>query len=117
MDSITKIDFPFFQAPNDIFNKDLIVIDEGEERKMKGNEKLVLLYLFRCVNNGKVAFPSYQTIAECCGINKRTAIKCIKVLVDSCYIIKKNRGKFEGLQSSKNYSNVYNVVFEKFKKV
>ena len=84
-------DIPYFQAPNDIFETDLT-----------NNQKLIYLYLCRCTNNGKTAFPSYQTIANKCGMSKRNAIYCVKVLIERSFIVKQYRVK-EG----KNNSNLY----------
>lgn len=87
---------PYFQTPNDIFTTDL-----------SNNEKLVYIYLSRCANNGKVAFPSYQTIADNCSISKATAIRCIKVLTERCFVYKEYRIKEDG----ENYSNIYRVNY------
>ena len=87
---------PYFQTPNEIF-----------ETKLTVNEKIIYIYLCRCANNGKVAFPSYQTIADKCSISKSTAIRSIKVLVNEGYVIKQYRIKEDG----ENYSNLYNVSY------
>ena len=87
---------PYFQTPNEIFELDL-----------KSNEKLVYMYLCRCGNDGKDAFPSYQTIATKCSIGKSTAIRCMNILVDKGLVVKKYRFK-EG----ENYSNIYKVDYD-----
>jgi len=87
---------PYFQTPNEIFELDL-----------KANEKLVYMYLCRCGNDGKDAFPSYQTIANKCSIGKSTAIRCMNILVDKGLVVKKYRFK-EG----ENYSNIYKVDYD-----
>lgn len=93
---MSKFTVPYFQTPNEIFEIDL-----------KANEKLVYMYLCRCGNDGKDAFPSYQTIATKCSIGKSTAIRCMNVLVDKGLVVKKYRFK-EG----ENYSNVYKVDYD-----
>lgn len=82
-----------------------------EIRNLNNNEKLVFVYICRCANNGKTAFPSYNTIADKCCISKDTARKCIEVLYNNSFILKKNRGHMpnnEG-QVKKNFSNVYKI--------
>ncbi len=93
---MSKFAVPYFQTPNEIFKMDL-----------KTNEKLVYIYLCRCGNDGKNAFPSYQTIAKNCSIGKSTAIKCMNALVDKGLVVKQYRFK-EG----ENYSNVYKVDYD-----
>jgi len=94
--------YPYFQVPNSIFKHNLSAI-----------EKMVLIYLIRCSNNGKVAFPCYLTIARNCGICRRTAIKAVRVLEIKGYIAKHVR-----LQSvAKNYSNYYKVSMDKISRI
>jgi len=88
-------EIPFFQTPNEIFECDLT-----------SNEKIVFMYLCRCGNNGKKAFPSQQTIADKCSISKSTAKRAVNALVDNSYIIKERRFK-EGY----NKSNIYRVNY------
>lgn len=90
-------EIPFFQVPNEIFECDLNV-----------NEKIVFMYLCRCGNNGKQAFPSQQTIADKCSISKSTAKRAVNVLVDNSYIIKERR-----FTEGKNKSNIYKVNYNR----
>ena len=90
-------EIPFFQVPNEIFECDLT-----------SNEKIVFMYLCRCGNNGKKAFPSQQTIADKCSIGKSTAKRAVNALVDNNYIIKERRFK-EGY----NKSNIYRVNYSR----
>jgi len=92
---MNKFTVPYFQTPNDIFKLDL-----------KVNEKLVYIYLCRCGNEGKNAFPSYQTIADNCSISKSTAIRCMNKLVNIGLVVKKYRFK-----DGENYSNIYQVNY------
>lgn len=88
---------PYFQTPNDIFTCDIT-----------NNEKLVYMYLCRCANNGKVAFPSYNTIGKNCSISKSTAIRSVKVLVEKGFVVKEYRIK----DHAENYSNIYRVNYD-----
>jgi hypothetical protein len=49
-----KMEVPYFQVPNAIFEMDNLNL----------YEKSVYIYLCRCGNHGAQAFPSYQTIAD-----------------------------------------------------
>ncbi len=93
---MSKFKVPYFQTPNEIFEMDL-----------KPNEKLVYMYLCRCGNDGKDAYPSYQTIASKCSIGKSTAIRCMNNLVEKGLVVKKYR-----LKEGENYSNVYKVDYD-----
>jgi len=88
-------DIPYFQTPNDIFEMDLT-----------NNQKMVYIYLCRCANNGKKAFPSMQTISDKCSIGKSTAKRSVYVLEEEGYITKQIRYK-----NGTNYSNVYKVDY------
>lgn len=90
------VDVPFFQAPNGLFDSDLTIYD-----------KIVYLYLCRCGNNSR-AFPSYQTIANKCGISRRKAIDTIDALVAKGYLIK--HGRLD-TSTGNQHSNVYEVIF------
>ncbi|MBN3352669.1 hypothetical protein CF086_20555 [Clostridium botulinum] len=118
----SKIEFinaeiPFFQTPNNIFDLDIIVIAEKKtnkkkgcnetievKRKLKPFEKLVYIYLCRCGNNGKRAFPSYNKIAEKCSISRQSAIDAITVLKKNNLIAKKIRKN-----NKEQYTNEYFV--------
>ena len=89
-----KFEVPFFQAPNGIFDLNLDI---------KTNTKLVYLYLCRCGNNGADAFPSYNKIAEVCGIGRRTAIDCVQELVDVNLLYKEGRKNEKGEATSNLY--------------
>ena len=89
------INVPYFQVSNQIFEVGLGKYD-----------LLVYFYLARCGNNGGKAFPSYQTIADKCGISRRMAIDTVKELEEKKLIQKKVR---KGLKSVKNQSNIYVV--------
>ncbi len=94
-----RMDVPYFQVPNSIFDLDIIIsaVEDVRGRKMRINremrasEKLVYIYLCRCANQGSRAFPSYADIARKCGISKRTAIRAIEVLRENGFLKKFTR--------------------------
>jgi hypothetical protein len=101
-----KMSIPYFQVPNDIFDLDIKVRDNNLIRELRTSEKLVYIYLCRCGNQGSDAFPSYNTIADKCGISRRKAIDAIKLLYDNGLLLKANRTKDNG----DNSSNIYEVI-------
>ncbi len=86
---------PYFQVSNNIF-----------EIGLEKHELLVYFYLARCGNNGAKAFPSYQTIADKCGMSRSKAIRTIKTLEGRQLIKKKVR---KGFRVKNNKSNTYVV--------
>jgi predicted transcriptional regulator len=66
-----RMNFPFFQAPNNIFDLNLTPQDLA-----------VYFYLCRCGNHGGTAFLSYATIAQKCGMSKSTVIRTVKKLLE-----------------------------------
>ncbi|NEZ47807.1 helix-turn-helix domain-containing protein [Clostridium niameyense] len=120
----------YFQVSNYIFDLEFIVMADKriitknfygkgkhkyeiitEERGLNAAEKIVFIYLCRCANNGKTAFPSYKNIANNCSISLESARQAINVLADNKFILKKHRGYMEDkeLQRTKNYSNIYKI--------
>jgi len=98
---------PYFQVPNSIFDFDLNISDikTNALRKLSSTEKLVYIYLCRCSNNGSTAFPSYNTIAEKCGISRKTAMVAVKALSDNNLISKQIRAK----DYKHSETNIYSV--------
>ena len=88
------IKFPYFQAPNDIFDKDL---------DLTALEKLVLLFLYRCGNQGAEAYPGYAGIARKCRVSKTTARTVILSLEKKGFIAVKRRPK----ANKDNLPNLY----------
>jgi len=72
----------YFRVPNSVF-------DLG----VSTSALVVLIYLYRCQNNKSEAFPSYNTIAKKCNIERRTAIRVINSLIDRGLIRKKLIGR------------------------
>jgi len=114
MDNIEKSKgIPYFMCPNKIFDKELLIFDckKNIKRDMNSYEKIILIYLLRCCNNGKKAFPSYKTMADKCSMSERQARYSIENLFTSKYVIKKNRGYISERENqvNKTYSNTYSV--------
>lgn len=125
--TIKRFETGFFLAPNEIFGMQISAIKEIKKgniitarekinRNINGNEIAVYLYICRLANNKESAFPSYNTIAENCGMSRMTAIKCIEVLEKNKLIIKKQRLNPYS-DEFKNYSNVYEVLIPNNKKI
>lgn len=68
----------WFWDSNEVFNSGLSV-----------NAIVVRLYLARCANGERQAWPSLNTIARSCGISKPTVIKALKELEEKGWITKK----------------------------
>lgn len=95
--SKSKMKEPYFQTPNAIFDLDVTA-----------TEKLVLIYFYRCGNQGSRIYPSYKTIAEKCGISRRTVISTIKKLEAKNLIEVSRRRK----NNKDNYSNLFKLPSE-----
>lgn len=67
--------------------------------------KLVRLYLAKCANGDRQAWPSYNDIAKTCDISRDTAKRAIEELLQKGWIKKINRFKENGL----NLSNIYTL--------
>ena len=71
----------WFAAPNEVFDRD----------DLSAFERLVFLYLCRCLGPDGRAWPSYQRIAASCGISRRAAIDAVRGLVDKGLITVQSR--------------------------
>jgi DNA-binding Lrp family transcriptional regulator len=91
-----KMEVPYFQVPNEIFNVEELSI----------YEKMVYVYLARCGNQGSDVFPSYQTIGDKCGMCRRKAIDCVDKLKELGLIRKENRK----VNEKYNKSNLYWII-------
>ena len=87
----------YFQVDNDIF--------DNETLRLSLHMKMVYIYLSRCSNQGATAFPSYKTIANRCGMSRRSAIKAVGVLEERWFITV-DRSKHSTI---KNNANQYQV--------
>ncbi len=99
----------YFQVPNDIFDEEIKINDNGSIRELRTTEKLVYIYLCRCSNNGNQAFPSYETISKKCGISRRKAIDIINLLDKNSLITKEVRRNKNPNRKS-NQSNTYSII-------
>ncbi len=90
-----RMDVPFFQVANDIFDLDL---------GLDIYEKTAYIYLARCANNSQ-AFPSYRTIADKCSMSRRKAVYVIDKLIEKDLISKTSRR----LGPDRHTSNIYTV--------
>lgn len=84
----------WFKCPNEVF-----------ELGLSPKEMVVYLYIIRCENNSSAAYPSYATIAEKCGISRRSAVNAINDLEEKGLLVKTVRRKGE-----LNQSNLYTTV-------
>jgi len=87
----------YFQVDNDIFDNDTL--------GLSWCAKLVYIYLSRCSNQGATAFPSYKTIANRCGMGKRSAIKAVKILEERRFL-KVERSKDSRIKHNPNHYKV-----------
>jgi len=92
--TVEKQEVPYFQSPNSAVD---------EEGNMTTFELVVYLILCRYGNNGKAAFPSYNTIARKAAMSRASAARALSGLLKKGYITKQNR---------RGSSNVYRVLFE-----
>ena len=88
----------YFQVDNNIFDNETIGLNWCA--------KLVYIFLSRCSNQGTTAFPSYKTIANRCGMSKRSAVKAVGILEERRFITV-NRSKHSTI---KNNANQYKVL-------
>lgn len=65
--------------------------------------KLVRVYLARCANGDRQAFPSYNRIAKDCGISRDTAKRAVAELEEKGWVVKKIQIKDDG----EHLSNIY----------
>ena len=95
-DKEVRMDVPYFQVPNKIFEVEDISI----------YAKMTYMYLARCGNQGKQAFPSYKTIADKCGMSRRKAIDSVKELIENKLLRKTERK----IKPDMNKTNLYEVL-------
>lgn len=84
----------WFWDSNDIFSSDL-----------SAYAKLVRLYLARCANGDRQAFPSYNRIAKDCGISRDTAKRAVAELEEKGWVVKRLQKREDG----EHLSNVYHL--------
>jgi len=94
-----RMEVPFFQTPNRIFEVD----------GLTEHELITYMYLCRCGNNGGAAFPSYNDIGNKTKTSQKTAQRAIEGLIDKGLIIKHNRKGKSKNGNIVNISNIYEV--------
>ncbi|RPF49619.1 helix-turn-helix protein [Thermodesulfitimonas autotrophica] len=102
-------------------NKELIVTDVLQDARRKdwfwdhnavfdsdlsANAKLVRLYLARCADGERAAYPSLNTIASRCGLSKPTVIKALKELEEKGWLVRTGRVTAK----QEHQTNVYLLV-------
>jgi hypothetical protein len=93
MTTIRRKKTGFFIADNVIFDR----------KDLSANEKLVYLYFCRRANSENKAWPSYQRIADDCGLSRRTVIDVIKKLINKNLLRKNTRLDQAGNHTSNEY--------------
>jgi len=82
----------------------LLMVQAFQLKLKNSTRKLILLKLADNANDQGYCWPSYNHIAEMCEIDKRTAMRHIKVLIELGYLDKKLRPGKNG-----NTSNMYHL--------
>lgn len=85
----------WFWDHNAVFDSDL-----------SANAKLVRLYLARCADGQRAAYPSLSTIASRCGLSKPTVIKALKELEEKGWLVRTGRVTAK----QEHLTNVYLLV-------
>ena len=70
--------------------------------------KQIMFYFINRANAEGTCFPSMRTIGSDCGISERTIQRTMKVLLEEGFVIKENRYRDNGGQSS----NLYKLQIE-----
>lgn len=99
MDNRLKMEVPYFQSPNSIF----------EVEGLTTYELATYLYLCRCGNQGSKIFPSYADIAYKINASAKTAQRAIQGLIDKKLIIKHNAYKKSKHGNLSKASNIYEI--------
>jgi hypothetical protein len=95
-DTLKGSKFPYYQAPNMMY-----------EIGLNPYQIAVYGYLCRCSNQGSAAFPSYNTMAEKCGMSRKKTIDTVQELIIMGLLFKTVRK-----DDNKNNSNIYEVVHD-----
>lgn len=79
------------------------IIDKVYKSNLPSRAKQVMFYLINRVNAEETCFPSVRTIASDCGVSERTIQRTMKVLIKEGFVIKEERYRDNGGQSSNLY--------------
>ncbi|KGM93984.1 transcriptional regulator [Clostridium novyi A str. 4552] len=79
------------------------ILDKVYKSNLPSRAKQVMFYLINRVNAEGTCFPSVRTIASDCGVSERTIQRTMKVLIKEGFLIKEERYRDNGGQSSNLY--------------
>ncbi len=80
------------------------LLEEVYKSNLPSRAKQIMFYLINRANSEGTCFPSVKTIANDCGVSTRTVQRTVSILVDAGFIIKDNRFRENGGQSSNLYT-------------
>ena len=89
------------------------ILDKVYKSNLPSRAKQIMFYLINRANTEGTCFPSVRTIATDCGVSERTVQRTMKVLLEAGFVIKENRYRDNGGQSS----NLYKLQIELENKV
>ena len=84
------------------------LLEKVYKSNLPSRAKQIMFYLINRANAEGTCFPSMRTIASDCGVSERTIQRTMKVLLEEGFIIKENRYRDNGGQSS----NLYKLQIE-----
>ena len=84
------------------------ILEKVYKSNLPSRAKQIMFYLINRANAEGTCFPSVRTIASDCGISERTIQRTMKVLLEEGFVIKENRYRDNGGQSS----NLYKLQIE-----
>lgn len=79
------------------------ILDKVYKSNLPSRAKQIMFYLINRANAEGTCFPSVRTIAKDCGVSERTVQRTMKVLLEAGFVIKENRYRDNGGQSSNLY--------------
>ncbi|AGK97118.1 helix-turn-helix domain-containing protein [Clostridium pasteurianum] len=89
------------------------ILDKVYKSNLPSRAKQIMFYLINRANTEGTCFPSVRTIAKDCGVSERTVQRTMKVIFEAGFVIKENRYRDNGGQSS----NLYKLQIELENKV
>lgn len=84
------------------------ILDKVYKSNLPSRAKQIMFYLINRANAEGTCFPSVKTIANDCGVSERTIQRNMNILVEQGFIIKEERYRDNGGQSS----NLYRLQME-----
>ncbi|PWL55843.1 MAG: helix-turn-helix domain-containing protein [Clostridium cadaveris] len=84
------------------------ILDRVYKSNLPSRAKQIMFYLINRANAEGTCFPSVKTIASDCGVSERTIQRSMNILVEQGFIIKEERYRNNGGQSS----NLYRLQIE-----